>query len=109
MEQSVQLEPRHLALVASACVRHYLTRMTTIISSKGQIVIPADLRHQDGIEAGQEFEIQRIDRGEYVLKRKTRTRNEGLVDLLLACPVKGGVKPVRRDETTDDVHEPTLG
>jgi len=36
----------------------------TTVSSKGQIVIPAELREQDRIEAGQEFEVERIGRGE---------------------------------------------
>lgn len=63
--------------------------MRTRISSKGQIVIPAELREQDQIEAGQEFEIERVDRGEYRLVRRTAARNEGLIDLLLACPEKG--------------------
>jgi len=38
--------------------------MTTTISSKGQIVLPAEIRQQDGIQAGQQFEVERIDRGE---------------------------------------------
>lgn len=83
--------------------------MTTIISTKGQIVLPAELRKQDGIEPGQEFKIERIDRGEYLLKRKERPRNEGLVKLLLACPVKGWFKPLDRAESTDDIKLPSLG
>ena len=31
--------------------------MKTTVSSKGQIVLPAEIRKQDGIEAGQEFEV----------------------------------------------------
>jgi AbrB family looped-hinge helix DNA binding protein len=31
--------------------------MKTTVSSKGQIVLPAELRQQDHIEAGQEFEV----------------------------------------------------
>ena len=82
--------------------------MTTTVSSKGQIVLPAEIRRRDGIEPGQEFEIERIDRGEYRLKRMTRRRNEGLVKLLLACPVKGWFKPMDRTETTDDIRVPKL-
>ena len=37
--------------------------MKTTISTKGQIVLPAEFRQQDGIEPGEEFEIERIDRG----------------------------------------------
>jgi AbrB family looped-hinge helix DNA binding protein len=83
--------------------------MKTKVSSKGQIVLPAELRQQDGVEAGQEFEVERLDRGEYLLKRKERRRNEGLVKLLLACPVKGWFKPMDRAETTHDIKAPKLG
>jgi len=79
------------------------------MSSKGQIVLPAEIRQQDGIRSGQVFEVERIDCGEYLLKRKTRQRNEGLVKLLLACPAKGWFKPGRRQETTDDLQIPKLG
>ena len=30
--------------------------MNTTVSSKGQIVLPAEIRQKDGIEAGQKFE-----------------------------------------------------
>lgn len=83
--------------------------MKTTISSKGQIVLPAEIRQQDGIQPGQEFDVERIDRGEYLLTRRTRRRNEGLVQLLLACPAKGWFKPAKRKETTDDIRAPKLG
>ena len=83
--------------------------MKTTVSSKGQIVLPAELRQQDRIEAGQEFDVEQLDRGEYLLKRKERPPNEGLVKLLLACPVKGWFRPMDRTETTDDLKAPTLG
>ena len=82
--------------------------MKTVISSKGQIVLPAAIRQQDGIEPGQEFEVQRIDDGEYLLKRTKRARNVGLVDLLLSCPVKGWFQPADRAETTDEISVPKL-
>jgi AbrB family looped-hinge helix DNA binding protein len=81
----------------------------TTVSSKGQIVLPAEIRRRDGIEPGQEFEVERLDRGEYRLKRTERRRNEGLVRLLLACPVRGWFTPVDRTETTDDVRAPAVG
>ena len=90
-------------------VRQYLTHMKTTVSTKGQIILPAEFRQRDGIEPGQEFEVERLDRGEYRLKRKARRRNEGLVKLLLACPVKGWFKPMNRRETTDDINVPRLG
>ena len=81
-------------------VRRYLTLMTTIISSKGQIVLPAELRRQDDIEAGQEFEIERIDRGEYRLVRRRTRANDGVVEWLLACPARDFFVPIQ-SETTD--------
>lgn len=81
--------------------------MTTTISSKGQIILPAELRRRDGIKPGQKFEVERVDRGEYRLIRKAR-RNEGLVKLLLACPVKGWFQPLDRTETTEDIAAPKL-
>jgi len=62
--------------------------MTTRISSKGQIVLPAEIRQQDGIRSGEELEVRRLDRGDYRLVRKQPPRNRGLVDRLLACAVK---------------------
>jgi AbrB family looped-hinge helix DNA binding protein len=82
--------------------------MKTTVSSKGQIVLPAELRQQDDVRPGQRFEIERIDRGEYRLRRTARRRNEGLVDLLLTCPAKGWFEPMDRTETTDDIDVPRL-
>lgn len=82
--------------------------MKTTVSTKGQIILPAEIRQQDSIEPGQVFEVERIDRGEYRLKRKERRRNEGLVKLLLACPAKGWFRPADRIETTDNIETPQL-
>jgi AbrB family looped-hinge helix DNA binding protein len=73
--------------------------VTTRISSKGQIVLPAEIRQEDQIEAGQEFEVQRIGRGEYRLIRREPPRNEGAVDWLLACPEKGYFVPIESEST----------
>lgn len=73
--------------------------MTTMVSTKGQIILPAKIRQQDGIEAGQEFEVERIDRGEYRLVRRQPRPNEGLVDWLLACPQKGFFIPIESEST----------
>lgn len=83
--------------------------MVTTVSSKGQIVLPAQFRQQDRIEPGQQFEVKRIDSGEYRLRRLAGRRNKGLVKLLLACPVKGWFAPVDRATTTDDIRVPRLG
>lgn len=73
--------------------------MTTRISSKGQLVLPAELREKDGIKPGQEFEVERIDRGEYRLVRQEPPSNEGMIDWLLACPAKGYFKPIQSEST----------
>ena len=73
--------------------------MKTTVSSKGQIVLPAELRQLDRIEAGQEFEIERIDRAEYRLVRRKAPPNEGAVDWLLACPAKGYFVAVESEST----------
>ena len=73
--------------------------MKSTISSKGQIVLPAELRRQDRVEPGQMFEIERIDRGEYRLVRAEPPRNQGLVDTLLACPEKDWFEPIPSEST----------
>lgn len=83
--------------------------MRTTVSTKGQIIIPAEIRREDEIESGQEFKIERLDRGEYLLKRTRGPRNHGLVKLLLSCPVKNWFQPLERTEGTDDIKLPNLG
>ena len=73
--------------------------MKTRVSTKGQIVLPSDLRQQDDIRAGQEFEIERIEKGEYRLVRAAPRPNDGLVDWLLSCPEKGYFVPIASEST----------
>lgn len=73
--------------------------MTATISSKGQIVLPVEIRRRDRIESGQKFEIERIDEGEYRLVRKAACSGRGLVNLLLSCPEKGWFVPVASEST----------
>jgi AbrB family looped-hinge helix DNA binding protein len=73
--------------------------MKTTVSSKGQIVLPAEIRRQDRIEASQEFEVERLERGEYRLKRRSPPPNEGVVDWLLACPEKGFFVAIESEST----------
>lgn len=72
--------------------------MRTSISSKGQIVLPAEIRKQDRIEPGEEFDIERLERGSYRLVRRMPA-NEGVIDWLLACPAKGFFVPVTSEST----------
>ncbi|MFO1186562.1 MAG: AbrB/MazE/SpoVT family DNA-binding domain-containing protein [Alphaproteobacteria bacterium] len=73
--------------------------MKTIVSSKGQIVLPAELRRRDRIAAGQEFEIKRLDDGDYRLTLSARAPNQGVVEWLLACPQKGYFTPIGSEST----------
>jgi hypothetical protein len=60
--------------------------MKTTVSSKGKIIIPAEIRGEDGIEEA----------------RPEPPANEGLVDWLLACPEKGFFVPIG-SESTDEL------
>jgi len=73
--------------------------MRTAISTKGQIVLPAEIRRQDGIEAGQEFEIECVECGEYRLVLVSPPRNQGLLEWLLACPEKGYFVSIESEST----------
>lgn len=73
--------------------------MKTTISTKGQVVLPAEIRRRDGIQAGEEFEVERLDSGEYRLVRVAPPHNQGLVDWLLACPEKGYFVPIESEST----------
>jgi AbrB family looped-hinge helix DNA binding protein len=73
--------------------------MRTRVSSKGQIILPAEFREKDGIKPGQQFDVERIDRGEYRLIRQEPPLNDGVVDWLLACPAKGYFVPIKSEST----------
>ena len=83
--------------------------MRTTVSTKGQLILPAAIRKRDGIQPGEEFDVERIAPGKYRLTRASRRRNQGVVKLLLACPVKGWFKPAGRAEKTDGLKIPKLG
>ena len=80
-------------------VRRYLTSVKTTVSSKGQIVLPAEFRQMDRVEAGQEFDVERLDRGDYRLVRRAAPRNQGAIDWLLACPQKDFFVPIYSEST----------
>lgn len=73
--------------------------MRATVSTKGQIVLPAELRRLDEIEPGQQLEIERVERGEYRLVRISPPPNQGLVDWLRACPEKGYFVPIESEST----------
>jgi AbrB family looped-hinge helix DNA binding protein len=76
--------------------------MKTTVSSKGQIVLPAELRQQDRIMSGEQFRVERLRAGEYLLQRVPNGENTGLVDWLQDCPGQDWFQPVP-SESTDDL------
>jgi AbrB family looped-hinge helix DNA binding protein len=76
--------------------------MKTTVSSKGQIVLPAELRRQDRIRPGQQFEVERVTAGRYLLKKVSkRKKRGGLIEWLLACPEKDWFQPLPSESTGD--------
>lgn len=76
--------------------------MRTTISTKGQIVLPAELREADGIEPGEEFEVDRIGPDAYRLTRITPPPNHGVVDWLRSCPEQSWFVEID-SESTDSI------
>ena len=77
----------------------YSADMTTTVSDKGHVRLPAELREMDRIDAGQEFTVERLDHGDYRLVRRAAGSHHGVVDWLLACPTKGYFVPIDSDST----------
>jgi AbrB family looped-hinge helix DNA binding protein len=73
--------------------------LRTTVSSKGQIVLPANLRKMDGVKPGQEFDVERLDCGDYRLVRRATRPNDGAIDWLLACPHKDFFMPINSEST----------
>jgi len=73
--------------------------MKTTVSTKGQLILTDEIRRQDRIEPGKQFNVERIERGEYRLSRVEPPANEGLVDWLLACPEKDYFVPIESEST----------
>ena len=60
--------------------------MTTILSQKGQIVLPVPIRQKLALSPGDDFEVSVEEENTIILRRVSRPANHGLVDLLFACP-----------------------
>jgi AbrB family looped-hinge helix DNA binding protein len=73
--------------------------VTTILSQKGQIVLPSAIREQMHLEPGQDFEVFIDDEDTITLRRINRPPNHGLVDHLLACPYPFEIPPRAKDFT----------
>jgi len=73
--------------------------MTTVLSKKGQIVLPNSIREQMHLEPGQDFEVLIDDEDTILLRRISQPPNRGLVDHLLACPSPFEMPPRARDSS----------
>jgi len=71
----------------------------TTISTKGQIILPAELRETDGIAPGEQFDVERVSAGEYKLTRLAPPPNLGVVEWLRACPSADWFTPVQSEST----------
>ena len=78
--------------------------MTTVLSQKGQVVLPGAVRQKMHLQAGDDFEVFVEDDDTIMLRRITQPANHGLVNLLLACPAPFEI-PVRDG---DDSEPPSL-
>ncbi|NBR47867.1 transcriptional regulator/antitoxin, MazE [bacterium] len=70
-----------------------------MLSTKGQVVLPSPIRRLDRLRGGESFDIERLDSGKYLLTLNSPPSNQGLVDLLASCPVKGWFEPIRSEST----------
>jgi AbrB family looped-hinge helix DNA binding protein len=61
--------------------------VTTTLSSKGQIVIPASIRERHNFRVGDELLIEERE-DEIILKKARRKRKKPLVQWMLDCPAR---------------------
>jgi AbrB family looped-hinge helix DNA binding protein len=73
--------------------------MTTVLSQKGQIVLPVPVREQLSLVAGDDFEVSIEDEDTITLRRISKPVNRGLVDLLLACPSAFEIPTREKDDS----------
>ncbi|MCW1925505.1 AbrB/MazE/SpoVT family DNA-binding domain-containing protein [Luteolibacter arcticus] len=73
--------------------------MTTVLSQKGQIVLPGVVRQQLQLQPGDDFEITIEDGDTITLRRISHPANRGLVDLILSCPGTFEIAPRDADDS----------
>jgi AbrB family looped-hinge helix DNA binding protein len=61
--------------------------VTTTLSSKGQIVIPASIRERHNFRVGDKLLIEERE-DEIILKKARRKRKKSLVQWMLDCPAR---------------------
>ena len=99
----MQPEPR-FDVLAEWCIDG---RMTTILSPRGLLEIPEAFRVADNLRPGQPCEIDRVGKGEYLVRVAESVsegeRAQALLGVLSSCPVKDWwVEPDRSERTTLD-------
>ena len=67
--------------------------MTTMLTQKGQLVLPVPVRQRLHLSPGDDFEVAIEDEDTLTLRRVSHPANRGLVDLLLACPSSFVIPP----------------
>jgi len=79
--------------------------MTTTVTANGAVVLPRKVRQEKKLRVGDELEVL-TDEDEpnvIMLRRVQKSPNEGLLEVLRACPVKGFRIPSRSTELPRDV------
>ena len=71
--------------------------MTTVLSGKGQIVLPANVRTKLKLKPGDDFEVTVDDDESIRLRRISRPPNAGLVTHLFSCPHSFAIPRRKRD------------
>lgn len=71
--------------------------MTTVLSQKGQIVLPSAVRERLHLLPGQDFEVTIDDEDTILLRRISRPANRGLIDALQSCPYPLELSPRAKD------------
>jgi AbrB family looped-hinge helix DNA binding protein len=74
--------------------------MTTVLSQKGQVVLPVPIRQHLHLAPGDDFEVSVEDDDTITLRRISRPANRGLIDHLLACPSSFEIPARETDDTT---------
>ena len=74
--------------------------MTTTVAAEGTVLLPRRVLRQQKVRAGDKLEVVAVpdEPGVIELRRVRRKPNEGLLELLRACPVKGFRIPGRSKE-----------
>lgn len=73
--------------------------MTTVLSEKGQVVLPALIRKRLQLKSGEDFEVG-IENGDtIILRRISKPANFGLVKTLCSAPFSFNIPARDNDDT----------